>query len=157
MLMRAAEREMNEIERKKQAVEALSIANSRPKDATEINKTKLESLLKEIKAESLRLTQARLQLQALKATQKPKSDGSKTATTVGAKDKDVPTGIATSSTTVNGKPGKKPGPAKSKVSTTTTDGSVIAPTSVIPVRSQPKLGGPKAFPIPNSVLPELCK
>jgi SWI/SNF-related matrix-associated actin-dependent regulator of chromatin subfamily A member 5 len=66
LLMRAAERELAEIERKKQAADALSATNTRPKDTIELTKSKMEVLIKEIKAESNRLAQARQQLQKLK-------------------------------------------------------------------------------------------
>lgn len=142
--MKAAEREVNEIEKKKLTVEALASSNSRPKDLSDANKTKLESLMKEIKAESLRLAQARLQLQNLKVTHKPKTEG-----------KSGITATAISGTT------KKKGPQpKSKSAASISSSafaSAIANAPKATGSGQGKVGGPRAAPVPNSVLPELCR
>lgn len=136
LLMRAAEREVNEIEKKKQAVEALAVSNPRPKDFSDANKAKLETLLQEIKAESLKLAQARLHLQSLKITQKaPKTDGKGSVGDVSGSGKGSNSGV-------------KKGPVK---------GGSQAASVAEESKPQPKLGGPRANPIPNSLLPELCR
>lgn len=132
LLMRAAEREVNEIEKRKQAVESLAVTNSRPKDLVDVNKSKLESLIKEIRAESQRLSFARSQLQTLKSSTKLKSENK-------------PSGQVTkelASTIVVGKKGKL------------SISSVAVSTSAERVH---KTGGPRAVPIPNNFLPELCR
>jgi len=137
--MRAAEREVNEIEKKKQAVEALAVTNPRPKDFSDANKAKLETLLKEIKAESLKLAQARLHLQSLKTTHKAsKSDGK------------GPVGDTSGSGKGNGSAKKGSAKGGSHAAFSGADENATS-------KPQPKLGGPRANPIPNSLLPELCR
>lgn len=135
VLMRAAEREVNEVEKKKQAVDSLAASSAKPKDLNELNKAKLEGLLKEIKVESARLAQARSQLQQLKSAPKPAAKAAEGKSAVkGVKEDEAAEAPA--------KATKKKGKAAPDADTST---------------GGAKVGGPRSLVIPNSRLPELCR
>ena len=139
--MRAAEREVNEIEKKKQVIEQLAVTNGKPKETVvDVSKTKLDSILKEIKAESLRLAQARIQLQNLKTGPKP-TKGEKSAAGGAAVKDDSAAGGKSSG--ANGDAAGGAGKSSSAKASS--------------VDAAFKTGGPKSVQVPNSVLPELCR
>ena len=77
MLMKSAERELSEIERKKQAAETVT-QQARPRSLVDINREKLLDLEKQIEVESRKLATVRSQLQKTKSIKA--SDGSSSAT-----------------------------------------------------------------------------
>jgi SWI/SNF-related matrix-associated actin-dependent regulator of chromatin subfamily A member 5 len=140
LLMRAAERELAEIERKKQAADAMSASNARPKDAVELSKSKMEVLIKEIKAESTRLAQARLQLQKMKTVKEAKKDGSKPATS----------SSSASVATVAAEDGSPDSKAAKKPKKEGDDGDASKSNKEVIPRASTKQ-------VPEGLLPELCK
>jgi hypothetical protein len=66
MLMRAAERELAEIERKKQVADTMKDKKEEKKEPEVSNRQKLETLLVDIKAESTRLANLRAEMSKLK-------------------------------------------------------------------------------------------
>lgn len=66
MLMKSAERELSEIERKKQAAESVT-QQARPRSIIDMNREKLLDLEKQIEAESRKLAAVRSQLQKTKS------------------------------------------------------------------------------------------
>lgn len=64
--MRSAERELTEIERKKQAVDTVNINSLRPRTLADINREKIADLERQIDAETKRLATIRSQLQRSK-------------------------------------------------------------------------------------------
>jgi hypothetical protein len=135
--MRAAERELAEIERKKSAAEAMSggagiVGRPAARDrdsAAELSKERMDTLLKEIKTESQRLAQARIQLS------KAKSNKTAAAATSDAK-----------SAATSAAPRKK-----APVAVTTDASSDAAAISAV------GLGKILTTRVPDGYLPELCK
>lgn len=160
LLMRAAEREVNEMEKKKQAVDALAVSNARPKDLADVNKTKLESLIKEIRAESHRLSLARTQLQTLKSSNTKAKAEVATTSKLGSSSSSASSSKEVGASTTGGtKKTKSSTPSSSSSSSSAASTSAPAPLPAAVVEALPvsKFGGPRAFPIPNHMLPELCR
>lgn len=151
LLMRAAERELAEIERKKQAADALSASNARPKDTVELSKSKMEVLLKEIKAESSRLAQARVQLQKLKTVKAAAPAGAGSSETGKRASNDGKTSASTfladngDNVSPDGKVVKRP-----KREGEDDGGTGHASKAPINPRTSTKQ-------VPDGLLPELCK
>eukprot|EP01038_Epipyxis_sp_PR26KG_P008238 gene8238-11148_t len=141
LLMKSAERELIEIERKRQTVDTQSFGTvARLKAAGDHAKDKLNEITKQISDESRRLANARSQLAKLKAT----ANGLPTTTTESNGKSSTGTG-ANVNDVVKAPPKTKPGP-KAKVPPS--DGS--APT-------QSKGPGQTANVVPEGIYPELCK
>ena len=115
-----------------QAADAMTATNSRPKDSTELNKTRLDALMKEIKAESARLAQIRVQLQKTKNGRAAIRPGEKAGGD----------GAAGGAAAI-----KKP--AASKLSGASSGSSA-------PAAAVSKAGGKQLY-VPDGYLPELCK
>lgn len=64
--MRSAERELAEMERKKQAAEAMNANNARPRTLVDLNKERLVELTHQIGLEVKRLANTRVQLSKVK-------------------------------------------------------------------------------------------
>ena len=162
MLMRAAERELAEIERKKQAADAMTATNARSKDSTDLSKSRMDILIKEIKVESQRLAQARMQLQKLKVKSEAKTaagtGSSGASTAVKGTEKAVASAVVTkdsgnASTEAATAEVKSVGRKKSSGAPAAVDGEVGASagaTKEVVPRSSTKQ-------VPEGLLPELCK
>ncbi len=156
--MRAAERELAEIERKKQAADAMTASNARPRDSADLSKSRMDALLKEIKAESQRLAQARLQLQKLKSVKAANAGGggkekAGTGDKSAAPSVDLAKGESAAVTEVaeSSKAGGKGKPKVEKAAAAKKAG-VDSSTSIGSSRV-----GVGARNVPDELLPELCK
>ena len=127
LLMRSAERELAEIERKKQAADSMNTGSARPRSAADTNKERLLELTQQINLEGKRLGKLRTQLQKVKAP--PASATGQSATSKAARDS---TGSA------SGGGSKRPSAASES------DAAGGKP-------------GNRALAVPDGLLPELCK
>jgi hypothetical protein len=132
--MRSAERELAEIERKKQAADFASSNSQKPKTPTEINRERIADLEKQIDAESRRLANVRAQLQRIKVGKTVEAAAVTTSTTVAAAPLKEKLGKKPKAEKAEGeKPEKKKGPSKGSTR------------------------GGNLRQVPDGLLPELCK
>jgi hypothetical protein len=136
LLMRAAERELSEMERKKQAADAMSTSSARPRSNADLNKERMVELTHQIGLEAKRLAVSRGQLSKLKVA------GGPAAATATAASK-ATTGSASKDTAAAAK--KLPAAAAGHSHTS---------ASVVTVST---MGRPTSSTLPEGLLPELCK
>ena len=143
LLMRSAERELAEIERKKQAADAMNTGSSRPRTSADMNKERLVELTNQIALEGKRLGRLRTQLNKVKA---PVS--STTTTAAPAK--------ATVERVSTGEDGRK---KKASVAHVKEEKETSAARESTGSAGGERGGGPgsRALLVPDGLLPELCK
>mmetsp|Transcript_9123 Transcript_9123/g.8154 ORF Transcript_9123/g.8154 Transcript_9123/m.8154 type:complete len:1404 (-) Transcript_9123:63-4274(-) len=131
MLMRSAERELAEIERKKLVSDNSFTNITKFKSASDVNREKLIEIEKQIEAESRKLANARLQLQKSKGSYSDKFD------------KTLSSAVTTTSKTLtnNNQPTKATAKAQSSA----------------PEKTKETASSRVLKPVPDEFLPELCK
>jgi hypothetical protein len=153
MLMRAAERELAEIERKKQTADQMNSMSGKGKETVSVagsnaestlSKSRMETLMKEIQSESQRLAQARIQLS--KMIKAAKSNPSNEQP-----DKAGASKLNAESTLVTGVAKSKPGPKSTSYLAAL---SAAAGTSA---QNHTASGRSTAKPVPDEFIPELCR
>lgn len=127
LLMRSAERELAEMERKKLAADAMSTTSARPRSNAELNKERMVELTHQIGLEAKRLAVSRGQLSKLKVAGPTTS--SAPAPSKGPSTKDAVK--------------KAPAPAGHAHASSAASASVM--------------GRPTSSTLPEGLLPELCK
>lgn len=140
ILMRSAERELAEIERKRQAAESASSNAQKPRSAADVNRERLAELEKQIDNESRRLANVRAQLQRIKVGKTTDSSipaASTTSVVNTTKEKQVK---KTSNIKVSDKETTEKLPSEKKKST-----------------SKGSARGGNLRQVPDGLLPELCK
>jgi hypothetical protein len=136
--MRSAERELAEMERKKQTADAMSTTSARPRSSADLNKERMVELTHQIGLEAKRLAATRGQLQRLKAAN---------STTAPNKPAAAPTSVVQTSS----KDDSTAPPAAKKMA-----GSVAAPVAS-DAGGDRNRGGSMANTVPDGLLPELVK
>lgn len=109
--MKSAERELTEIERKRQANETKDAANA-PKNASEVNRLRIKELSKQIEDETRKLSLARAQVKKLKAQISGKPVSTSKEETVSS----APSKAKAASGEIAGAGKKAPGPARGSTS-----------------------------------------
>ena len=142
LLMRSAERELAEIERKKQAADAMNTGSSRPRTSADMNKERLAELTSQIASEGKRLGQLRTQLNKVKV---PASGPAAAASSASAKS----AGGGASAKELSAAAGAK----KSASSVAESSGS----GGVGGVGLGGGGPGSRALTVPDGLLPELCR
>ena len=131
LLMRSAERELAEMERKKLAADAMSASSTRPRSSAELNKERMVELTHQIGLEAKRLAVSRGQLSKLKVP----SNNNLVQTTLPTK--------GTNSNVAKDFPKKSTAPSAHSHTSSTTSTAVM--------------GRPTSSTLPEGLLPELCK